>query len=136
MLSDTTQRQRGFWALFAETLPELSARMVRGNESTRWLVVGHRPLVAAHFYSNNAAGIFVRGARGTRIGHIREDLFPHREFFAKALGQPDLKLGTNFLLATRFRADMNERANWPAAITWFKQQSPRYEKMLTALQRR
>jgi hypothetical protein len=136
MVAEVTARQRAFFDRFAETFPALSARMTRGNESTRWLSVGPRPYVVAHFYANSAAGIFVRGVRGVRTAVIREELFPHREFMAGALGRPDLKLGTYFLLAGGHRADMLDRSNWQAAIEWLGRNSPLYERMLIDLQQR
>ncbi|MBX3577050.1 MAG: hypothetical protein KF723_07560 [Rhizobiaceae bacterium] len=136
MVSETTARQRAFFDLFAGMLPALAARCVRGNESTRWLAVGPRPYVVAHFFANKGAGIFVRGARGVRTAVIREELFPHREFLARELQWPDLKLGTYFPLARAHRADMLDSANWPAAIEWLGRMSPVYERALTQLRRR
>ena len=62
MVADITLHRRAFWVFFGEQLPELAARTVRGNETTRWLPVGPVPLVAAHYISAGAAGLFVRGA--------------------------------------------------------------------------
>jgi hypothetical protein len=136
VVSDLNLHRRAFWAFFAERLPELNARTERGNESSRWLAVGVMPLIAVHYISGESVGIFVRGARGTRIGHIREYLFPHREFLAKALGGQGLRLGENFLLGDRLKGSMLDVANWPRAIDWFAQRSPVYERALKALQRR
>ena len=136
MVSDLTQHRRAFWAYFAEQLPELYARTERGNETTRWLTVGRVPLIAAHYISANGVGMFVRGARGTKIGHVREYLFPHRDFLAKALRREQLRLGTNFLVGNSLRVDMQDRANWPRATNWLAEQSPLYERALKALQRR
>ncbi len=136
MVSETNLHRRAFWIQFARELPALAARTERGNESTRWLSVGHRPLILAHYISANAAGLFVRGARGIKTGHIREFLFPYREFLAAALAQPGIKLGERFLLVSRLRIDMRERANWPRAIDWFGEYSPVYERALAELQKR
>ncbi len=136
MVSETTARQRAFFDLFAEMQPALADRCVRGNESTRWLPVGPRPYVVAHFFSNRGAGIFVRGGRGVRTAIIREELFPHREFLAGALAWPDLKLGKAFPLARAYRADMLDRAHWPGAVEWLGRMSPLYERGLIQLQRR
>lgn len=136
MVSEATARQRAFFDLFAQRLPDLHARCARGNESTRWLPVGPRPYVVAHYFASRGAGIFVRGARGVRTAIIREELFPHREFLATALQWPDLKLGNAFPLARAHRADMLDPANWPAAIDWLGRMSPVYERALIALQRR
>ena len=135
MVSDLNLHRRAFWAFFAERLPELNARTERGNESSRWLAVGVMPLIAVHYVSAQSVGIFVRGARGTRIGHIREYLFPHREFLAGALGGQGLRLGENFLLGDRLKGHMLDVANWPRAIDWFAERSPVYERALGALQR-
>ena len=59
MISAQTQHRRDFWQAFGDGLPELSARMVRGNEHSRWLTVGHRPLVIAHYVANGSVGLFV-----------------------------------------------------------------------------
>ena len=136
MVSDLNLHRRAFWAFFAERLPELNARTARGNESSRWLAVGVMPLIAVHYISGESVGIFVRGARGTRIGHVREHLFPHREFLAKALGRERLRLGENFLLGDRLQGDMLDSANWPSAIDWFAERSPVYERALKGLQGR
>ena len=136
MVSDLNLHRRSFWTFFAEHLPELNARTERGNESSRWLTVGVTPLVAVHYVSTQSVGIFVRGARGTRIGHIRERLFPHRDFLATALDRPNLRLGENFLLGDRLKGAMLDSVNWPRAIDWFAERSPAYERALKALQRR
>ena len=75
--------RRAFWAYFAERMPALFARTERGNEHSRWLTVGHMPLIAALYLTNRSVGLFVRGPRRTRIGHVREFLFPYREVLAK-----------------------------------------------------
>lgn len=133
MVSELTQHRRAFWAAFAEALPRLAGRTVRGDETTRWLAVGHVPLIAAHYVGAGAVGMFVRGARGTRIGHVREMLFPHRELIARHLG-PKMRLGTTFLVETRLRIDMGERANWPRALEWLAETSPRYKALLREVQ--
>jgi len=135
MVSDLNLHRRAFWDFFAGRLPELSARTERGNESSRWLAVGVMPLIEVHYVSAKSVGIFVRGARGTKIGHVREYLFPHREFLAKALDRQDLRLGENFLLGDRLRGDMQDKANWPHAVEWFAERSPVYEQALESLQR-
>jgi hypothetical protein len=136
MISDLYRHRRAFWACFAGQAPELHARTEYATEHSRWLAVGPRPLIVAHYIANGSAGIFVRGARGVRTAIIREFLFPHREFLAQALGRPDMKLGTYFPLSGGVRADMQDEANWPRAIAWFVDQSPVYERALEALQRR
>ncbi len=110
--------------------------MERGNESSRWLEVGPRPLIAVHYIAGGGVGLFVRGARGTRSGLVREHLFPHREFLSAALDRPVTRLPENFLLGHRLRGDMMDRTNWPSAIAWFAEQSPIYESALAALQKR
>ena len=77
----------------------------------------------------------MRGARRTRIGHVSEFLFPYRELLAKALRQPELRLGKTFLLDTKLRLDMQDRENWPTAVAWLAEQSPLYERALAAVQR-
>jgi len=136
MVSDLNLHRRAFWAFFAETLPGLNARTVRGNESTRWLAVGPKPLIVAHYIAATNVGIFVRGARGTRIGHVRELLFAHRNLLAQVLGEPDLRLGETFLLNTRLMLPTADRASWPKAMEWFAAQSPRYEAALELTQGR
>ncbi len=136
MVSDLTLHRRAFWNFFADQLPALNARTERGNESSRWLAVGTLPLIAAHYVATGGVGIFVRGARGTRSGLVREYLFPHREFLAAALGGPNLRLGKNFLLGSSMRVDMLDESNWSRAIAWFAEQSPLYERALADLHRR
>ena len=119
MISDLTQHRRAFWRYFVESLPTLAERTVRGNESSRWLAVGPRPLIIAHYIATGSVGLFVRGAARERIGHVREYLFPHRRFLAESLGKPDLRLGSTFLVPDICRLDMNDRASWPQAIDWF-----------------
>jgi hypothetical protein len=82
MVSELNEHRRDFWQFFAERLPALYGRMVRGNEHSRWLFVGHRPLVIAHYIANRGVGLFVRGPTGERTWRTREYLFPHREFLA------------------------------------------------------
>ena len=101
----------------------------------RWLAVGRMPLIAALYLTNRSVGLFVRGARRTRIGHVREFLFPYREVLAKELREPELRLGENFLLNTRLRLDMHDRDNWPPAADWLARQTPLYERALKAVQR-
>lgn len=136
MVSDITWHRRAFWQFFAERLPELSARMVRGNEHSRWLAVGHRPLIVAHYVANGGVGLFVRGPARERIGHVRDYLLPHRRFLAGRLGKPDLRLGSTFLLPESLRIDMAARGNWPCATDWFARRSPVYEATLAGLQLR
>jgi hypothetical protein len=136
MISDLTLHRRAFWAFFCGRLPALYARTERGNETTRWLAVGGMPLIVAHYIAGRGVGIFVRGARGTRTGHVREYLFPHRDFLAEALGRPDLRLGSTFLLNDRLRIDTFDRANWGRALDWFAERSPLYERALAKLQQR
>lgn len=133
MVSDVTLHRRAFWSHFAEALPQLHTRTVRGNETSRWLPVEPFPLVVAHYVGAGAVGIFVRGERGSRIGHVRELLFPHRELIAELLG-PKVKLGNRFLVESRLRIDMQDRANWPHATAWFADRSPRYELLLERVQ--
>jgi hypothetical protein len=134
MVSDLNLHRRAFWAFFAEALPGLNARTSRGNETTRWLAVGPRPLIVAHYIAATNVGIFVRGARGTRIGHLRELLFPYRGLLAEALAEPGLQLGETFLLNTRLRLSTQDKTSWPRAMAWFAHQSPRYEAALATLQ--
>lgn len=134
MVSELNQHRRDFWQFFAERLPALYGRMVRGNEHSRWLFVGHRPLVIAHYIANRGVGLFVRGPTGERTWRTREYLFPHREFLAGRLDQPNLRLGNMFLLPTSARIDMTDRVNWPAATAWFAENSPVYEAIFTELQ--
>ncbi len=131
MVAEITVHRRAFWALFAERHPRLDARTERGNETTRWLSVGPIPFVVAHYIGAGAVGIFVRGARGTRIGHVRELLFPRRHELAARLGRSDLRLGTTFLLDTRLRIDMGDRENWAEAADWLADRSTVYEAALS-----
>src|SRR5690606_1544467 len=133
MISDVTRQRRAFWAHFAQALPELAARMERGNETSRWLPVGPFPLVAAHYVGAGGVGIFVRGPRGSRIGHVREILFPNREIIARHL-RPELRLGNRILLHSRLRLAMDDRSSWPRSVAWFAETSPRYEAMLREVQ--
>ena len=134
MVSDLTRHRREFWRHFADRLPELASRMVRGNEHSRWLIVGDRPLVVAHYVANRGVGLFVRGPARERIGHVRDYLFPHRQFLAERLDKPDLRLRTTFLLPDIVRLDMTDRANWDDAVDWFARHSPIYEAVFTELQ--
>ena len=134
MVSDLTLHRRAFWHRFAQMAPALDARTERGNETTRWLAVGPLPLVVAHYLGAGAVGIFVRGARGSQIGHVREFLFPHREFLAGALGRPDLRIGSKFLVQSGLRLDMADQPNWPRAIEWLEVNSALYEAALIELQ--
>lgn len=135
MVSDLTAHRRAFWQSFAGRAPALYLRTTRGNEHSRWLAVGPMPLVIALYLTDRGVGLFVRGARRTRIGHVREFLFPHREMLAKELGEPDLRLGSSFLLNTRLRLDMQEPGNWPAAADWLARRTPSYERAVAAVQR-
>jgi len=135
MVSDLQLHRRAFWAYFAERRPALFARTERGNEHSRWLTIGHMPLIAALYLTNRSVGLFVRGPRRTRIGHVREFLFPYREVLAKELRQPELKLGNTFLLNTKLRLDMQDQEKWPTAVAWLAEQSSVYERALAAVQR-
>lgn len=136
MVSEITAHRRAFWAHFAEALPDLAVRLARGNEHSRWLAVGPRPLILAHYVANGGVGLFVRGAARERIGPVRDFLFPHRSFLAERLGRPNIRLGTTFLLHGALRIDMADRVNWPAAAGWFSRHSPLYEAALRDLQAR
>ena len=133
-ISDLNLQRRAFWAYFAEALPDLFARTERGNESSRWLAVGPSPLIVAHYVSATGVGVFVRGERGTKIGLVRESLFPHRRLLSEMLGREDIRLGGIFLLGDRFRCDMAQAGNWAAAVRWFAEKSPLYERALYRLQ--
>jgi len=135
-ISDLNLLRRAFWEFSAATEPALFARTERGNESSRWLPVGALPLVAVHYFSLRGVGIFVRGARGTRIGLVREFLFPHRRLLSEMLARGDIRLGGTFLLHGRLRCDMARRDNWPAAVAWLTAKSSRYEKALRRVQKR
>ena len=136
MISDLTQHRREFWRYFAARLPALDSRMTRGNEHSRWLAVGHRPLVIAHYVANRSVGLFIRGPARERIGGVREYLFPHRRFLAQRLAKPDLRLGNSFLVPAIHRLDMTDRENWAQATDWFAVHSPIYEAAFTELQDR
>lgn len=136
MVSELTQHRRDFWRHFAERLPDLHRRTVRGNEHSRWLVVGHRPLVIAHYVANRGVGLFVRGLSGEKTWQVRDYLFPHRAFLAARFTEPGLKLGTMFLMPRSVRLNMTDRATWPAATEWFGRQSPFYEAVFAELQLR
>ena len=134
MVSELNQHRRDFWHFFAARLPALHGRMMRGNEHSRWLAVGHRPLVIAHYVANGGVGLFIRGPSRERTWQTREYVFPHREFLAKRLDQPNLRLGNRFLLTRSLRLDMTERANWTQATIWFAENSPFYETIFAELQ--
>lgn len=134
IVSEITQHRHDFWRFFAERRPEFSGRLVRGNETSRWLVVGPRPLVVALYKGAGGVGIFVRGPSRERIGHARNYLFPYRHALAERLGRPGLKLGTAFLLHEGFRLLMHDRANWAQAADWLATRSPDYEAALIAVQ--
>jgi hypothetical protein len=133
-ISDLNRLRRSFWAFAAMTEPALFASTVRGNESSRWLPVGPLPLIAVHYFSIRGVGIFVRGARRTKIGHVREFLFPHRRLLSEMLGRSDIRLGESFLLHSRLQCDMTERGNWPAAMRWCAAKSRLYERALRRAQ--
>jgi len=135
-ISDLNLLRRAFWEFSAARELALFTRMERGNESSRWLPVGALPLVAVHYFSVRGVGIFVRGARGTKIGHVREFLFPHRRLLSETLARDDIRLGGTFLLHDRLRCDMTKRDNWPAAVAWLAAKSPLYEKALRCVQKR
>lgn len=134
MVSELNEHRRDFWQFFAERLPALYGRMVRGNEHSRWLFVGHRPLVIAHYVADRDVGLFVRGPRCEKTWQTREFLFPCREFLAERFGQPDLRPGKSFLLPKSARIDMTDRTNWQAATSWFAENSPVYETIFAELQ--
>lgn len=130
MVSELNQHRRAFWRHFADAQPALHAATVRGNEHSRWLPVGAGGVIVALYLTNGSVGVFVRGERGSRIGHVRERLFPRRESLAWALGQPDIKLGSRFLLNTSLRLDMHDRAIWPQAADWLAATAPLYQSAL------
>ncbi len=130
MVSDLNQHRRDFWAYFAGAQPKLFARTARGNEHSRWLPVGAGGLIVALYVTNLSVGVFVRGERGSRVGHVRERLFSYRQRLAKALAQPDIKLGERFLLNTGLRLDMHDRANWHSASDWLASRAFLYEEAL------
>lgn len=134
MISDLYRQRRAFWALFAATAPGLWARTVYGSEHTRWLSVGHRPLVIALFVANRGVGLFVRGPAREPVADTKQYLAPHRHFLAERLGNSGLKLGSMFLVPRSIRTDMTDRDNWPAAIDWFGDNTPVYERVFTDLQ--
>lgn len=134
MISELNQHRRDFWLCFSERLPALYGRMVRGNEHSRWLIVGHRPLIVAHYVANRGVGLFIRGPAREKTWQTREYLFPHRAFLAERLRRPDLKLGNMFLLPKSVRLDMTDRSNWHRATAWFAENSPVYEAVFTELQ--
>ena len=134
MVSELYQHRRDFWAHFAANEPVLHGRTTPGNEHSRWLAVGTGSgLVVALYLTNRSVGDFVRGERGSRIGHVRERLFAHRDELASALEQPKLKLGERFLLNTSLKLDMNNRRNWDRAGEWLAVEAPRYEAALLDL---
>jgi hypothetical protein len=133
MISELNQHRRDFWAHFAGAEPSLYARTTRGNEHSRWLAVGAGGLIVALYLTNRSVGVFVRGERGSHIGHVRERLFSYRERLAQALRQPDIKLGDRFLLNTGLRLDMHDHANWPRASNWLAINAPFYQAALHCL---
>jgi hypothetical protein len=133
-ISELNRLRRAFWEFSAAREPVFFARMERGNESSRWLAVGVLPLVVVHYFSVKGVGIFVRGARRTKIGHAREFLFPHRRLLSDVLERHDIRLGGTFLLHDRLRYDMTRRENWPAAVGWLATKSPLYETALRRVQ--
>lgn len=133
-MSDLNRLRRSFWAVATTVEPAFFARMEYGNESSRWLAVGPLPFVVAHYFSTRGVGVFVRGPRRTRIGHVREFLFPHRHLLSKALGRHDIRLGESFLLHDRLRCDMTARPNWPKAAGWLAAKSWLYEEALCRVQ--
>ena len=134
MISDQARHRRDVWQAFADRLPDLASRMTRGNEHSRWLAVGPRPLVLAHYVADRGVGLFVRGPRGEPAWRVREVLLPHRRLLSVRLGRPDLRLGNRFLLPHALRIDMHQRANWPAAIDWLADRSSVYAAALAELQ--
>src|SRR5690606_14200142 len=92
---------------------------------SRWL----QPTMSAPAASASSCA----APRGSRIGHVREILFPNREIIARHLG-PELRLGNRFLLHSRLRLAMDDRSSWPRSVAWFAETSPRYEAMLREVQ--
>ena len=104
--------------------------MERGNETSRWLSVTSQPIAIAHYLSADSAGIFVRAQRGAEVKAIKPLLAPRAELLARELETEFEPRWSNELLTKRIELEMSESSNWPAAITWFAQWSPRYEAAL------
>jgi len=133
MVTSENEHRRRFWLAFERELPGLAAQMERGNETSRWLSVTSQPIAIAHYISADSVGIFVRAQRGAEIKAIKPFLKPRAESLAQAL-KTDFEPGwSKELLSKRIMLDMSSEAQWPMAIAWFAEWSPKYEAALQRL---
>jgi hypothetical protein len=128
-----TRFRRRFFGAFEAALPNLAARLERGNESSRWLSVAAQPIIIAHYVSAGSVGIFVRAERGAPVEAIRPLLRPKAEQLARELETAFERKGIRELLWRRISLEMGDEANWPLAFDWFAEWSPRYEVALKGL---
>lgn len=128
-----TQFRRSFFEALAQRLPELGRRLERGNESSRWLSVTSRPIIVAHYLSADSVGIFVRAERGAGIQSVKPFLQPRAAWLAQQLETEFERKNSKELLWRRIMLDMADKTNWPMAIAWFAEWSPKYEAALKRL---
>jgi hypothetical protein len=130
MVTPENQRRRDFWRFFMQELTDLGARMERGNETSRWLSVTSQPIAIAHYLSADSVGIFVRAQRAAEVKTIKPFLAPRAEGLARELKTEFEPKWSNELLSKRIELDMSDSSNWPAAVAWLAEWSPRYEAAL------
>jgi hypothetical protein len=133
MITTENEHRRRFWQFFLRELPNLGCRMERGNETSRWLSVTSQPIAIAHYLSSDSVGIFVRAQRGAEIRAIKPFLAPRADSLARELDTDFEPKWSNELLSKRSMLDMSDETNWPRAIIWFAEWSPRYEAALQRL---
>jgi hypothetical protein len=130
MATPENEHRRLFWLAFERELPGLAAQMERGNETSRWLSVTSQPIAISHYISADSVGIFVRAQRGAESKAIKPFLEPKADTLAHEL-ETDFEPGwSKELLSKRIELDMSDEAQWPTAIAWFAEWSPKYEAAL------
>ncbi|MGQ7793030.1 hypothetical protein ACUN0C_11530 [Faunimonas sp. B44] len=114
--SEIAAFRRAFWDAYAAAHPEDLELGIRPSAaSSMWMPLGD--VVVSAWVGKGGVGVFVRGHRGADGEETFARLAPHAAELERALQAPFGASG-DALLGQERKADMSDRANWPAAIDW------------------
>ncbi|MEN3974289.1 hypothetical protein [Emcibacter sp. SYSU 3D8] len=118
-------RQR-YWTAYRERYPEDVERRAPRGGSAWWWYIGDKDLILSIYLSKKGVGIFVRGHGSDAVETYRR-LADHAAPLSERLGAPIGGEGDTYLFQSTHDADMENEANWPAAMEWMHTEARRYD---------
>lgn len=133
-MSEVGEWRKAFWQAFLDRHPADAAQglMVTGA-SSNWIAVDENAqVIISAWVGKSMLGLFLRGPRGADGSALAEIIEPHREALEQRLeAQYGRKTGNSFYGRLK-NINLEDRANWPAAIDWLHERIQNYVTVLRA----